>query len=142
MTTLTPARKACNGTAGIGFSQPERDVHSGGQIKAVSTGPLGINAKSHANRMDTRVARFSLQSVARSILPKSRTAKCLRIRPSTPKFKSGNIMNMEQRLMLAFKRVVLFGRALFALQRLPKGVEVNYRRLWQCIGQELERSRS
>lgn len=47
---------------------------------AAAAGALGINAKSQAIRMDTRVARFSLQSVARSILPKSRTAKCLRIR--------------------------------------------------------------
>jgi hypothetical protein len=74
--------------------------------------------------------------------PKAARQSACASEPSTPKFKSGNIMNMEQRLMLAFKRVVLFGRALFALQRLPKGVEVNYRRLWQCIGQELERSRS
>lgn len=52
-----------------------------GNVNAsAQSGPLGINAKSSANRMDTRVARFSLQSVARSILPESRTAKCLRIR--------------------------------------------------------------
>mgnify|MGYP000119489705 CR=1 FL=1 len=44
---------------------------------------LGINAKLRATLADTasRMAdRFALQSVARSILPKSRTAKCLRIR--------------------------------------------------------------
>lgn len=80
MTTLTPARKACNGTAGMSFSSHERDVHSGVQKNPASGGPLGINAKYAANRMDTRVARFSLQSAARAILPKSRTAKCLRIR--------------------------------------------------------------
>jgi hypothetical protein len=60
--------------------RPERAVDAGGQEKPATGTPLGINAKSQANRMDTRVARFSLQSVARSILPKSRTAKCLRIR--------------------------------------------------------------
>jgi hypothetical protein len=48
-------------------------------------------------------------------------------------------MNMAQRLFLVFRRVVLFGRALYALQRLPKGVELSYRRLWQSIGLELER---
>jgi hypothetical protein len=48
-------------------------------------------------------------------------------------------MNMAQRLFLAFRRVVLFGRALYALQKLPKGVELSYRRLWHHIGQELER---
>lgn len=80
MKILTPARKACNGTAGMSFSSHARDVHAEGQKKPGIGGPLGINAKSCANRMDTRVARFSLQSVARSILPKSRTAKCLRIR--------------------------------------------------------------
>lgn len=80
MTTLTPARTACNGPAGMPDRAHARDVHAEGQKKGGGSGPLGINAKSHANRMDTRVARFSLQFVARSILPESRTAKCLRIR--------------------------------------------------------------
>lgn len=80
MTTLTPARTACNGPAGMPGRAHARDVHAEGQKNGGRSGPLGINAKSHANRMDTRVARFSLQSVARSILPESRTAKCLRIR--------------------------------------------------------------
>jgi Replication protein len=55
-------------------------VDAEGRQMGGSFGLLGINAKFSANRMDTRVARFSLQSVVRSILPKSRTAKCLRIR--------------------------------------------------------------
>jgi len=80
MTTLTPARNACNGRAGADAQHARHDGHASGQQKPGRNGPLGINAKSQANRMDTRVARFSLQSVARSILPKSRTAKCLRIR--------------------------------------------------------------
>ena len=49
--------------------------------------PLGTNAKLRAtfqkpafDPMVKRLERFALQSVARSILPKSRTAKCLRIR--------------------------------------------------------------
>ena len=41
---------------------------------------LGINAKLRATLSDRMADRFALQSVARSILPKSRTAKCLRIR--------------------------------------------------------------
>lgn len=80
MTTLTPARTACNGPAGMPGRAHARDVHAEGQKKGGGSGLLGINAKLSANRMDTRVARFSLQSVARSILPQSRTAKCLRIR--------------------------------------------------------------
>jgi hypothetical protein len=47
------------------------------------TAALGINAKlraPHENPMVRRVERFALQSVARDILPTSRTAKCLRIR--------------------------------------------------------------
>ena len=47
------------------------------------TAALGINAKLRAtsvNPMARRVERFALQSVARDILPTSRTAKCLRIR--------------------------------------------------------------
>lgn len=50
-------------------------------------GALGSNAKLPAtspkaayDSMVKRLERFALQSVARSILPKSRTAKCLRIR--------------------------------------------------------------
>jgi Replication protein len=77
MTTLTPARKARNEArtgGGLACGGPT------GRNEERSAGALGINAKLSANRMDTRVARFSLQSVARSILPKSRTAKCLRIR--------------------------------------------------------------
>jgi hypothetical protein len=80
MTTLTPARKPCNGTPGGMRQRPRGDVHGGVQQKPASGGPLGINAKSNNNPMDTRVQRFALQSVARSILPESRTAKCLRIR--------------------------------------------------------------
>jgi hypothetical protein len=94
MTTLTPARKACNGEAGGMRKRPRPDGVPGGQEKPASGALLGINAKScaigsgkgleggfaSASRMDTRVARYALQSVARSILPESRTAKCLRIR--------------------------------------------------------------
>ena len=46
-------------------------------------GALGINAKLRAtfpDPMESRVQRFALQSMARAILPESRTAKCLRIR--------------------------------------------------------------
>jgi hypothetical protein len=94
MTTLTPARTACNGKAGGMRSAPGPDGHAEVLEKGGGSGPLGINAKSWAirinkgqndgfaseTRMNTRVARFALQSVARNILPKSRTAKCLRIR--------------------------------------------------------------
>lgn len=83
MGTLTPARTARNGRASrdeLQLARAAQTVSAEAQQKARSGGPLGINAKSSANRMDTRVARFSLQSVARSILPESRTAKCLRIR--------------------------------------------------------------
>ena len=46
-------------------------------------GALGSNAKLRAtfrDPMESRLQRFELQSIARSILPTSRTAKCLRIR--------------------------------------------------------------
>jgi len=80
MTTLSPARNACNELTGAQAQRALSNVPASGQENSASAAPLGINAKLSANRMDTRVARFSLQSVARSILPKSRTAKCLRIR--------------------------------------------------------------
>jgi hypothetical protein len=90
MTTLTPQGTACN-AQGMGGGFAQLAPTSTGEAAA---GPLGINAKSHAirinkgqndgfasaTRMDTRVQRFALQSVSRSILPDSRTAKCLRIR--------------------------------------------------------------
>ena len=47
------------------------------------TGALGINAKLRAtfeNSMSRMADRFALQSVARAIIPKGRTAKCLRIK--------------------------------------------------------------
>lgn len=44
-------------------------------------GALGINAKYVARSpMEGRVQRFALQAVARSVLPGSRTSKCLRLR--------------------------------------------------------------
>lgn len=55
----------------------------GGPTGAPEGGALGTNAKLRAtfhDPMESRVQRFALQSVARSILPESRTAKCLRIR--------------------------------------------------------------
>lgn len=79
MTTLTPARKACNGQPG-GAQRPRQTGHAKGLEKPVSGAPLGTNAKYSHNSMATRVQRFAWQSVARSIIPESRTAKCLRIR--------------------------------------------------------------
>jgi hypothetical protein len=90
MNTLTPARSACN-AQGMGGGFAKLPPTSTGEAAAE---PLGINAKSRAirinkgqndgfasaTRMDTRVQRFALQSVSRSIIPESRTAKCLRIR--------------------------------------------------------------
>ena len=59
----------------------------GGADGGGSGAALGTNAKLRAtfqkpafDPMVKRLERFALQSVARSILPKSRTAKCLRIR--------------------------------------------------------------
>jgi hypothetical protein len=77
-----------------GAQRPQRLGHAEVLVNGCKAGPLGINAKScaigsgkgleggfaSASRMDTRVSRFALQSVSRSILPESRTAKCLRIR--------------------------------------------------------------
>lgn len=95
MTTLTPARNACNGTAGMSFSSHARDVHAGGQVQAAGGASLGTNAKYSGKvqkvdpetgeiighmPIDSRVQRFALQSVARSLFPKSRVDKCLRLR--------------------------------------------------------------
>ena len=61
-------------------AERKRSAHG---LTGGSAGALGSNAKLRAagyDPMESRVQRFSLQSVARGILPDSRTAKCLRIR--------------------------------------------------------------
>ena len=81
MTTLTPARKACTGKAGGGPAcRGANGLPSQAGVKLAKGASLGTNAKYECRPMDSRVQRFALQSVSRSILPESRTAKCLRIR--------------------------------------------------------------
>ena len=83
--TILPAtrppvcKSAARGAPPAGILAP--DLNAGGICKTGSNcSPLGTNAKYVANPMATRIQRFAVQSVARSILPDSRTAKCLRIR--------------------------------------------------------------
>ena len=69
---------------------------SGPRLKAGQkqggAGPLGSNAKYGArDPMAARVERFALQSVARAILPTSRTAKCLRLRSANPNSKADGV---------------------------------------------------
>lgn len=83
------ARKRSAGEAAP--AAPLRTRSRDGAPKASKTGPLGIYAKSIRKTgesegslafspMAARVQRFALQSVARQLLPESRTAKCLRFR--------------------------------------------------------------
>lgn len=59
---------------------------------AARGGALGTNAKYGArDPMAARVERFALQSVARAILPTSRTAKCLRLRSANPNSKADGV---------------------------------------------------
>ena len=63
--------------AGVGDARAPRAAYG------AMSGALGSNAKLRAtfyDPMESRVQRFALQSMARAILPESRTAKCLRIR--------------------------------------------------------------
>ena len=63
--------------AGVGDARAPRAADG------AMSGALGTNAKLRAtfhDPMESRVQRFALQSMARAILPESRTAKCLRIR--------------------------------------------------------------
>ena len=78
-TRLRPSEKRSLHTGTHG-RQAQRGREGAGAGEAAS---LGTNAKLRAagyDPMESRVQRFSLQSVARGILPDSRTAKCLRIR--------------------------------------------------------------
>lgn len=81
--TRPPVRKSAAGGAPLA-GIPAPDLSAGGAPRTgVKTAPLGINAKLRAtfdDPMQSRLQRFALQSVARGILPESRTAKCLRIR--------------------------------------------------------------
>ena len=66
--------------AADGQDERKRSAHG---LTGGSAGALGSNAKLRAtfyDPMESRVQRFALQSMARAILPESRTAKCLRIR--------------------------------------------------------------
>lgn len=89
---LTPARTACNDRAGRMRSTVGRVGQAEGLKKPFS---LGIYAKYRCKSekvdpetgeivgldpMATRVQRFMLQAVARSLFPKSRLDKCLRLR--------------------------------------------------------------
>ena len=79
VTRLSVCKSAARGAPRAGTLAA--DLSAGGTCKTGSNGsPLGTNAKYVANPMATRIQRFAVQSVARSILPDSRTAKCLRIR--------------------------------------------------------------
>lgn len=83
MTTLSPARQPCNGSGSRERGLPRTAAASGHgkqQKSGEIGGTLGINAKYSAKPMESRVQRFAWQAVARSILPESRTAKCLRLR--------------------------------------------------------------
>ena len=97
MTTLPLARTACNGQAGTSFSSHVPTVQAEGPKKGGGSGPLGTNAKLKnktlkvdqdtgeiigLDPMETRVQRFILQSVARSLFDNkgSRLNKCLRLR--------------------------------------------------------------
>ena len=66
--------------AADGQVERKRSAHG---LTGGSAGALGSNAKLRAaarDPMESRLQRFQLQSIARDILPTSRTAKCLRIR--------------------------------------------------------------
>lgn len=83
MQSITPTRAACktSGRTASGASPARLGRHASAAGKSGSEGgALGINAKYDFQPMASRVQRFAIQSVSRSILPESRTAKCLRIR--------------------------------------------------------------
>ena len=77
----TISHKTTGPSAAPSAGSVEREPRTARQ--GARAGALGTNAKLRAtfeNPMARRVERFALQSVARDILPDSRTAKCLRIR--------------------------------------------------------------
>lgn len=102
MKILTETRPACNaGTPGQRASATGRHAVQSGRKSSDLGGSLGINTKYKNNStlapqkvdpetgeitgfdpMASTVERYMLQSVARGMLPKSRTAKCMRVKVS------------------------------------------------------------
>lgn len=97
MDSLTVSRPACNARAAGAGVAPRRTALQSGRKSRSEGHSLGIYAKykpkvekvdpetgeiTGNDPMTTRVQRFMLQAVARSLFPKSRLDKCLRIRAS------------------------------------------------------------
>ena len=102
MDSLTVTRPACNaGTSGAAGARTCGRAVQSGRKAVTDSGPLGIYAKYSGkpqkvdpetgeitggdlpvDPMATRVQRFILQAAARSLFPKSRLDKCLRLRCS------------------------------------------------------------
>ena len=99
-------------------------------------GALGINAKLRAtseNPMVRRVERFALQSVARDILPDSRTANACAFAPMTRTFRSGSPRTTKRPVMGVCKPAAVCGCALCVGPRWLNAVGVRYSKPWPCI---------
>ena len=83
--------------------------------------------------MVRRVERFALQSVARDILPDSRTAKCLRIRAHDKDVQVWKSKNHKTASYGVCKPAAVCGCALCVGPRWLNAVGVRYSKPWPCI---------
>ena len=119
------------GAGGAKGSPPAGKARAGRETAA-----LGINAKLPAppvNPMARRVERFELQSVARDILPDSRTANACAFAPMTRTFRSGSQRTTRRPVMAVCKPAVVSGCALCVGPRWLNAEGVRYSKPWPCI---------
>ena len=83
--------------------------------------------------MARRVERFALQSVARDILPDSRTAKCLRIRAHDRDVQVWKSRSTRLPAMVVCKPAAASGCVQSAVQRWWNVAGVKYSRQWPSI---------
>ena len=113
-----------------------RGPRPAGASRRLEAGPLGTNAKLRAtfeNPMARRVERFALQSVARDILPDSRTAKCLRIRAHDKDVQVWKSKNHKTASYGGLQTCGASGRVLSVGLRWSRGAGERYSKQWLCI---------
>ena len=128
------SHKTTGPSAAMPAGSSERESRTAAQ--AGRAGALGTNAKLRAtseNPMARRVERFALQSVARDILPDSRTAKCLRIRAHDKDVQVWKSKNHKTASYGGLQTCGASGRVLSVGLRWSRGAGERYSKQWLCI---------
>ena len=108
--------------------QPSQDSAECGSLV------LMRNYEPLSNPMGSRVQRFALQSVARTILPTSRTAKCLRLRTGRTDVQVWKSRNITRPAMAGCRPAAASGHVLCARPRSQSVAGLNCSRPWTFTG--------